>query len=70
MASSDQKKIKKIVREAIRQGWTIQSTKNHIKLRTPENYLVVMPATPSDWRSVQNSLAVMKRHGFDPTNVK
>lgn len=65
MASSNQKHWKQILKEAERQGITVEKTANsHYKLTRPDvaeyPQIVFVPGTPSDWRSLRNSVAIMR----------
>lgn len=59
--------IKDIVKAAGKQGWTIERTKgNHIKLTPPDPTMsqVILPGTPSDWRSLKNVTSQLRRAGL------
>jgi predicted RNA binding protein YcfA (HicA-like mRNA interferase family) len=64
MAAS--KDFKKMLREAQRQGWRVEQTKGgHWRLYAPDGEHIVHAAgTPSDTRSLDNTLAQMRRYGF------
>lgn len=58
---------RRVVREATRQGWTIEfARRGHLKLIPPDpsKQIVVIHATPSDHRAIKNVIAVMRRTGF------
>lgn len=50
----------------ISQGWHVDLSRggNHIKVFSPDGKMVVLPSTPSDWRSVRNSIADLRRAGL------
>lgn len=58
---------KKVVREAARQGWTIEfGRRGQLKLIPPDpaKQIVVLHGSLSDHRSIKNAIAVMRRQGF------
>jgi hypothetical protein len=61
------KDLKKLVRAARKQGWTVEQTKNgHWRFKAPDGIgLVHASGTASDHRSMANLLAQLKRYGFD-----
>lgn len=64
MGSIDYREIKKA---AERQGWQVRQTKKgHWQFIPPDEDqdIVIAPGTPSDWRSIHNFLADMKRSGL------
>jgi hypothetical protein len=65
MASAS-KDFKKVIREAEAQGWRVEPTKNgHWRFYAPNGRDIVHAAgTPSDYRSLENFLAQMRRAGF------
>ncbi len=61
------KKLRKIIREAEKQGWKSGLTRGgHIRLRSPSGGIVHASATPSDPRAIKNILSDMKREGYQP----
>ena len=61
-----EKEIRELLREAQRQGWRIEPTKRgHYKAWPPQGGPpVTISGTPSDWRSIRNVVALMRRLGF------
>ncbi len=61
-----QKEIREIVEEAQRQGWRVRPLKSgHVLLLAPDGKsTATLPGTPSDWRSLKNAIAEMRRAGF------
>lgn len=59
------KEIKSLVNTLTKQGWSVeQGGSGHYKAKNPEgSTMVTMPATPSDPRSVANTIADLKRAG-------
>lgn len=57
--------LKPLVQAAEKQGWTLDYTKRgHLKLVPPTGGTPVYAAgTPSDWRSVKNTAAMLRRAG-------
>jgi hypothetical protein len=58
--------MKKLVREAERQGWRVEPTKSgHWRFYAPDGeHIVHASGTPSDHRSLDNLVAQMRRYGF------
>lgn len=55
MKYSNSKKIDSKVKMLIRGGWTFKKGKKHGHVRSPWGTgILVIPSTPSDWRSFQN----------------
>lgn len=58
---------KKLVKEAERQGWTVEpGRKGQLKLVPPDptKQIVYVHGTPSDQRAIKNKIAEMRRQGF------
>lgn len=55
----------KILRTVKQCGWIVDRTSNHIKIRHPETgaLVVTVPKTASDYRSLQNTKAELRRNG-------
>lgn len=60
------KDLRKLIRAAERQGWTVQIGKaGHVKLFAPDGRtLVTMGSTESDRRALTNTVSRMRRAGF------
>jgi predicted RNA binding protein YcfA (HicA-like mRNA interferase family) len=60
------KELKEISREAERQGWRVGKTKKgHAQFFAPDGEGIVTAAgTPSDHRSIDNLIAMLRRYGF------
>jgi hypothetical protein len=58
--------INKLLRELARQGFTYRGTgSGHYLVWGPDGKVVTtLPASPSDWRSLKNAIAVLRRAGF------
>lgn len=55
MKFSNSKEIDTKVKRLIRRGWTFKKGKNHGHVRAPWGIgILIIPSTPSDWRSFQN----------------
>ena len=62
---SRQKEIKKLIRDVERADWTVVQTTRGYQLRSPDGATVVHAhLTNSDWRSIKNLTAILKRHGI------
>lgn len=58
------KDIKRLVGVLKAQGCTVQLTRNsHLKVRRDGAVIGMLPGTPSDWRSLKNSVAHLRRAG-------
>lgn len=62
-----EKDLRKIVKRLEKQGWRVEHGKTHTKLFPPDKTkpIVVVPNTPSDHRSLRNSIAQIRRSGGD-----
>lgn len=60
------KELKKILKEARRQGWEVVERKtNHLAWYSPDGESIVHTASsPSDPRSIPNALAALKKAGL------
>ena len=59
------KDLRKIVKALRAQGFEVEiTTKQHVIVSRDGRVIVVFSGTPSDWRSIRNSLARLKRAGF------
>ncbi|WP_036828690.1 hypothetical protein [Phycicoccus jejuensis] len=59
------KEMRKIAKALEQQGFDVKVTKRgHISVSKDGRFVVVFAGTPSDWRSMRNALAAMKRAGF------
>lgn len=60
------KEIKKIIKEAERQGWRVEMRSKHYMAFPPDKSHgpVTLPVSPSDHRAVKNVLSEMRRRGF------
>lgn len=62
--ASDQAQL---VRRLRKQGFHVQQGGKHYKVRRDgDSQFVTMPVTPSDYRSIQNTIASLKSIGYDP----
>ena len=66
MASAS-KDFRKVIREAERQGWRVEQTKGgHWRFYAPDGVNIVHAAgTPSDRRSFDNTIAQLRKYGFE-----
>lgn len=60
----------KIIKALEQQGFTLVSVRNHVKLRSPEGKLLVMPTTFGEGRGLRNTRAQIRRLGYDITPPK
>lgn len=60
------REVRELVREAKRQGWRVEQLKSgHIRLYAPDGkHIVHVSGTPSDRRTLANTIADMRRYGF------
>lgn len=63
-SSKDTKQLAKRLRAA---GWTVEDRKGgHLVAKSPDGrHMVVMSKTPSDHRALANTLAQLRRAGYD-----
>ena len=47
MGIPSDKELKKLVKQLIRDGWTLETSRKHTKLRSPKGHLVSMSSSPS-----------------------
>jgi len=60
--------VKQLRRAAEAQGWKVEQTRSgHWRFVPPDRAkpIVIVSGTPSDHRSMRNSLAMLKRSGFN-----
>ena len=62
------KDIKNLIRALESQGWRVEKTRSgHYMAYSPNGKdIVTIPGTPSDHRSMRNTLAALRRAGFTP----
>lgn len=53
-----------LVAYLVAQEWKVNVTGKHIKVTSPEGKMVTLPSTPSDHRSIKNSISELKRNGL------
>lgn len=59
------KDLKKIIKALKEQGFDVEVTKKgHIAVYRDGRFVAMFAGTPSDWRSMKNGLAAVKRAGF------
>lgn len=59
--------VKDLVQALTEQGFTVEKARNgHWKVRNNGHIVMSMPATPSDPRSVRNTVSDLRKHGFVP----
>lgn len=59
------KDLRKIVRALQQQGFEVETTsKGHLLVTRDGELIAVLAGTASDWRSLRNGLAPLKRAGF------
>ncbi len=63
--ANPQKEVKALVAAARKQGWRVKETKKGYMVRDPSgSHSETLHRTPSDWRSIRNSLSRMRQYGF------
>jgi len=66
MMSSTSKQIRDLLKEAERQGWTVDERRKGYLLKSPDGVTMVsLHKTPSDHRWLQNTLREMRKGGFE-----
>lgn len=65
--SDEKKKVQALLQEIeARPGWATERAKRgHWKIRHEGRLVTVLPVSPSDWRSLKNARAVLRRAGFE-----
>lgn len=59
------KELKVIVKEARKQGWTVEETRNqHIRFISPSGAVYIAHKTASDHRGIKNMKAHLRRLGW------
>lgn len=59
------KEVSKLLRDLEAQGFSVKRTKRgHYQVTKDSVYFTTVPGTPSDWRSLANSVAALRRAGF------
>lgn len=60
------KDLRKLIKALESEGYTVRKTKKqHYEVRDTQGFRVTtLPGTPSDHRTMKNSLAPLKRRGF------
>lgn len=59
------KDVRKVVKALERQGFEVAATsKGHLTVSKNGEVVAVLAGTASDWRSLRNGLAPLKRAGF------
>lgn len=62
------KEIRHLTRELTRQGFEVRTTRRGHHLVSKNGVVVAgVPGTPSDWRSLKNARADLRRAGFVST---
>lgn len=59
--------VKELLKKLEEQGFIVEKTKkNHYKVFKDKRLVATLPCTPSDWRSLRNCIAVLKKAGYRP----
>ena len=59
------KDLKKLVKALEAQDFEVRATKRqHLTVSKNGQWVTTLPGTPSDWRSMRNAMAALKRAGF------
>lgn len=59
------KDLRKLTKALEEQGFTVRvSRRGHILVFNADGLVATFSGTPSDWRSLKNSMAALKRAGF------
>lgn len=61
MRYSSDKQFNRLVNDLVAHGWTFRHGTKHDQLKSPDGHLVVIPRTPSDWRSIKNAERDIRR---------
>ncbi|MFE1785623.1 hypothetical protein ACFW9F_24380 [Streptomyces sp. NPDC059506] len=61
------KEVRQLLKKLARQGFDVELTRNgHYKVYWDGRFVGTLAGTPSDHRSLKNSVANLKRAGFQP----
>src|SRR5690348_5523052 len=59
------KDVRRLVRDLVDQGFAVRRTRSgHVQVLRGGVVVAVLPGTPSDWRSLRNAVARLRRAGF------
>ncbi|MFD7553588.1 hypothetical protein ACFV9E_03490 [Streptomyces sp. NPDC059835] len=59
------KEVKQLIKAIEKQGFRVRpTTKGHYQVYKGDTFVTVLPGTPSDHRSLKNSLTYLRRAGF------
>ncbi|MEU5430798.1 hypothetical protein AB0H73_35070 [Streptomyces olivoreticuli] len=59
------KEVRQLIKALEKQGFEVRQTKNnHYQVFKKGSFVTVLPGTPSDHRSLKNSMAYLRRAGF------
>lgn len=61
MRYSSNKQFNGLVNDLVARGWVFRRGTKHDQLKAPNGRLVVIPRTPSDWRSIRNAERDVRR---------
>lgn len=61
MRYSSNKQFNRLVNDLVGRGWGFRHGTKHDQLKAPNGRLVVIPRTPSDWRSIKNAERDVRR---------
>lgn len=65
MSSARKKLVKELFEEADKQGWRRRDTKDGVQLFAPDGVgIVTVHLTETDHRALRNTIARMRKHGF------
>lgn len=61
------KEVKELRRKLEAQGWRLEDRGSTVMAFSPDGVTVVsIHKTPSDWRAMKNTIARLRRGGFEP----
>lgn len=64
--AADQKAWRKLAKKLEAQGAHIERTgSGHFKVTAPWGKVVICPSTPSEYRSMRNTMSYLRKAGFD-----
>lgn len=59
------KDVRQLIRRLRKQDFVVRPTDNgHFKVSRPDGDFVIMPSSPSDWRSMKNATVRLRKIGY------
>lgn len=62
------REVKELVKAIKRAGGTVRACDNHLKVYLGDTLIATMSSTPSDYRTIKNTIADLRRAGLPLTS--